>query len=654
MDKTQEKESARTLTGKSGLRTVSRLLCIAISLVGCFFTADINLYFGLSVMREQYYGILIALVLANAFLLYPATRGTPRTKVPWYDVILSILGFSVGMYVAIGYRKILWEIGIITPDRVVMGFLAVVLVLEGVRRTLGYAMVIIGAVFILYARFAWLIPGMFGGDGVPWDRLLNYLYLDPNGLLGAPTDVAAYIILAFVLFGNLLFLAGGGKFILGFSESTFGRFRGGPAKVSVVASSLFGMISGSAVANVAAVGVVTIPMMKASGQKPHIAAAIETVSSTGGQLMPPVMGAAAFVMATFIGVPYRDIAIAAALPAILYYMAIFFQVDLEAGKSGLMGVPKEQLPPMKKALSGSHLFFIPFLVLCYTLFILWLPAGKAAVMTGFSIFLLSFFKRETRFHFGWLIKALEDTGRNMIDMVLVVGVACFVIGVLNVTGLSFVFTMFLGMISGKNVLVLLLIIAAVSTVLGMGMPTTAVYILLASLMAAALVEAGIPVMAAHMFIFYTAMLSMITPPVALAAYAAANIARTDPMRTGYTAMRLGFTVFILPFIFTLWPVLMLQGAIWDIFICALSVAVGIALFSCFLVGYIYVEISWIERMLFGVAGIGFMILPKAPYFKIGLVSHIVGGAILLGLILWEWEKRAKLHRQSVQPQVLAK
>jgi TRAP transporter 4TM/12TM fusion protein len=652
VDETQEKESARTLVGKGALQTISKFLCIAISLVGCFFTADINLYFGLNVMREQYYGILIALVLACTFLLYPATRGTRRTKVPWYDIILSILGFCVGMYVAVGYRKILWEIGIITPDRVIMGFLAVVLVLEGVRRTLGYAMVIIGALFILYARFAWLIPGMFGGDGVPWDRLLNYLYLDPNGLLGAPTEVAAYIILSFVLFGSMLFLAGGGKFILGFSQSIFGRFRGGPAKVSVVASSLFGMISGSAVANVAAVGVVTIPMMKASGQKPHIAAAIETVSSTGGQLMPPVMGAAAFVMASFIGVPYRDIAIAAALPAILYYMAIFFQVDLEAGKSGLTGVPREELPPMRGAMFQSYLFFIPFIVLCYTLFILWLPAGKAAVVTAFSIYLLSFLKPETRFRFGWLLEALENTGRSMIDMVLVVGVACFVIGVLNVTGLSFVFTMFLGMISGKNVLVLLVIIAAVSTVLGMGMPTTAVYILLASLMAAALVEAGIPVMVAHMFIFYTAMLSMITPPVALAAYAAANIARTDPMITGYTAMRLGFTVFILPFIFTIWPVLMLKGSPWEIFICALSVAVGITLFAVFLVGYIYRKINLIERILFGVAGIGFMILPKAPYFTVGLVSHIIGGIILSGLILWEWGKRTKLRKQSILYQVM--
>jgi TRAP-type uncharacterized transport system fused permease subunit len=308
---------------------------------------------------------------------------------------------------------------------------------------------------------------------------------------------------------------------------------------------------------------------------------------------------------------------------------------LEAGKSALKGIPKKELPSIRRTLPQSYLFFIPFFVLCYTLFIQWLHAGKAAVITGFSIFLLSFLKRETRFHFGWLIKSLEDTGRSMIDMILVVGIACFVIGVLNVTGLSFTFTMFLAMISGKNILILLLIIAAVSTVLGMGMPTTAVYILLASLMAAALVEAGVDVMASHMFILYTAMLSMITPPVALAAYAAANIAHTDPMKTGYTAMRMGFSIFILPFIFAIWPVLLLKGTLWEIMISFLSVGAGIFLFTICLVGYLYTKVHLIERILLGIAGISFMILPKNPYLTIGMMTHILGGIIVLGFIIWK-------------------
>jgi len=639
MNKIKKEEFIRTSLESGSLQIISKLLCILISIVGCFFTADINIYLGLDLMREQYFGILIALVLSCTFLLYPATRGEKRIKVPWYDLIFSGLGLCVGIYVAIWYRKILWGIGIITPDRVIMGFICVVLFLEGVRRTLGYSMVIVGAIFILYARFAWLIPGLLGGEGISWDRLLNYLYLDPNGLLGIPTEVAAYIILGFILFGNLLFLSGGGKFILDFSQSIFGRFRGGAAKIAVVASSLFGMISGSAVANVAAVGVVTIPMMKTSGQKPHIAAAIETVSSTGGQLVPPVMGAAAFVMSSFIGIPYRDIAIAAIGPSILYYLTLFLQVDLEACKSGLKGIPKKELPSIKKTMSQSYLFLIPFFVLCYTLFIQWWHAGKAAVIAGFSIFLLSFLKKESRFNFSWLIKSLEDTGRSMIDMILVVGIACFVIGVLNVTGLSFTFTMFLAMISGKNIFILLLIIAAVSIVLGMGMPTTAVYILLASLMAAALVEAGVDVLASHMFIFYTAMLSMITPPVALAAYAAANIAHTDPMKTGYTAMRFGFSIFILPFLFAIWPVLLLKGTLLDFLICFLSVAIGIFLFSISLVGYLFTKINIIERILFGIAGISFMILPKNPFLTIGIITHILGLTILLGFIIWKMGRK---------------
>lgn len=621
------------------LSTLIKILCIFIPLVGCFFTSDINLYFGFNLMREQYYGILIGLVLASTFLIYPVKRKTKRDKVPWYDVIFSILGFCVGLYITIGYKKFLWEISNITPDRILMGALALILILEGVRRTLGYPMVIIGSIFILYARFTWLLPGIFGGDGIPWSQLLNYLYLDPNGLLGIPTEVAAYTILGFILFGNLLFHVGGGKFILDFSQSIFGRFRGGSAKISVIASSLFGTISGSAVANVVSTGVVTIPMMKANGQKPHIAAAIETVSSTGGQLVPPVMGAAAFVMANFIGIPYRDIAISAILPAILYYLTIFFQVDLQAKLSGLKGISKEKLPSIKKIISQSYLFFIPFLVLFYTLFILWLPAGKAAVMTGFSIFILSFFKKGTKFNFDWLHKALEETGRNMIDMILVVSIACFIIGVLNLTGLSFTFTMFLSIMSGKNLILLLFIIAAVNVVLGMGLPTTAVYILLASLMVPALVEASVEPLAAHMFIFYTAMLSMITPPVALAAYAAANIAKTDPIKTGYTAMRFGFSIFILPFIFTIWPVLLLKGTFLEIFFCFLSVGIGFILFTIFLIGYAFYRINSIERVLYGIAGICFMILPEAPYFSIGLITHFIGSFIMLGLLFWRIGKR---------------
>ena len=525
------------------LRAISRLLCIALPVVGSFFILDIPSYLGWSIISEEYYGIILSLVLGNAFLLYSPHRGTERTRIPWYDVILSVLGFGVGLYVTLQYRKIMWEVGVITPARIIMALLAVLLILEGVRRSMGWLLVFLVGIFILYGHYGWLVPGMFGGSEIPWDLLLNYLFLDPNALLGLPTQVAAYIILAFILFGNFLFSVGGGRFIVDFSQFLFGGFRGGPAKVAIVGSSLFGTISGSAVANVVTTGVVTIRMMKSIGYKPHMAAAIESVASTGGQLMPPIMGAAAFVMADFIGVPYREIAIAAIIPSVLFYLAVYFQVDLEAAKDGLKGLPREQLPRLRDILPKAYSFIIPLFALIYALFILWLPAGKAAIMGVFSVLLIGFFQPETRFRLRWVIQALENTGRGFIELFLIVSAATFIIGVLSYTGLGFIFTLFLGMISGKNIIILLVVAAAASLFLGMGMPTTAVYILLASLLSASLVDAGVNLMAAHLFIIYTAMLSMITPPIALAAYTGANIANSEPMRTGYSAMRFGIGIY---------------------------------------------------------------------------------------------------------------
>ncbi|MBU2497773.1 MAG: TRAP transporter fused permease subunit [Proteobacteria bacterium] len=629
-----------------GLQGFSRVLCIGFPLVGSFFILDIPSYIGWSIIPEEYYGIALLFVLGNAFLVYPAKRGKARDRVPWYDVILCGLGCAVGIYVTLFYRKIIWEIGVITPDRVIMGLIAVLLVLEGARRASGWIIVFLGAGFILYGRFTWLVPGMFGGEGIPWNRLLNYIFLDPNGLLGLPMQVAAYIILAFVLFGNFLFAVGGGGFVIDFSQLIFGRFRGGPAKVAIAGSSLFGTISGSAVANVATTGVITIPMMKRIGYKPHMAGAIEAVASTGGQLMPPFMGAAAFVMAEFIGVPYREIAIAAIVPSLLFYAAVYFQVDLEAARSGLKGLSKDNLPHFRGILPRCYSFFIPLLTLLIALFALWFPAGKAAIVGVISIILVGFFQPGTRFRFGWMVQALESTGRGLIQLFLIISVASFVIGILNYTGLGFVFTMFLGMISGKNVILLLFVAASASMILGMGMPTTAVYILLASLMASALVEAGINVMAAHLFIIYTAMLSMITPPVALAAFTAANLARSSFMQTGFSSMRLGVGIYVLPFLFAIWPILLLKGSFIEVVLCSLSVAVGFLMFGCAFAGYLFNKLTMIKRVLAGLAGIGFIILPVEPFFTAGMISHILGGLVALGLLLWEWRVHGRKQPEA--------
>jgi TRAP transporter 4TM/12TM fusion protein len=637
-----EPEVSRFRRLSKRLRLLTKLLLIALPVAGVFFIMDTPSYLGWDFLREQYYGIVLAIVLSCVFLLIPPTKGAARNRLPWYDVILSILGFMVGLYVAIFYPEILWSLGIITPDRVIMSTIAILLVLEGVRRLTGWVLPSLGLLFILYARFTWLVPGVFHGPGIPWNRLSNSLYLDPNAVLGIPMEVTAVIVVAYILFGNLLFNVGGGEFLTNIAMAAFGRFRGGPAKMAIVASGLFGTISGSAVSNVVATGVVTIPLMKRTGYKPHVAGAIEAVASTGGQIMPPVMGAAAFIIPEYTGIPYAKVAIAAFLPALLYYICLFVQVDLEAGKIGLRGLPQDQLPSLRGVLRESYLFIIPLAALVYALFILFLAPGKAALFAVASILLVSFFRRQTRFRLSWLLEALEKTGQGLLELTLVVTTAGLIIGVINFSGAGFVLPFFLGRLAGGNIFLLLFIIAIANIILGMGMPTVAVYILLAVLMAPILIQLGVGVLAAHLFILYYGILSMITPPVCFAAYAGAALAGADSMRTGYTAMRLGILAYIVPFLFLFSPALLLIGPLGNIVVSMVTAMAGCFLLGCALVGYLFRKLSPQMRVLMGLAGIGLLIPIQSHFFMVTLVSNIIWGSLALVLVLWEWRRSLPL------------
>ncbi len=645
MEKT-ESGISRYRNLKGGWLFLTKSILISIPVVGCFFILDIPFYLRWAIMKEQYFGLFLALLLSSIFLTVPPTQSASRERVPWYDMILSTLSFSVGLYLAIFYPRILEKLGVITPYRTILSTIAIFLILEGLRRLTGWILVSLALIFIFYARFTWLIPGIFTGPGIPWPRLSNYLFFYPNAMLGTPIEVPACIVFAFVVFGDMLFGVGGGEFLTTAAMSIFGRFRGGPAKMAVVASSLFGTISGSAVANVAATGVITIPLMKQTGYKPHIAGAVEAVASTGGQLMPPIMGAAAFIMADFINMPYRDVAIAAILPAILYYITVFVQVDLEAGKTGLRGLPRDKLPSLKGVLGDSYLFLIPLIVIIYSLFIKSLSPEKSALLGALSIFFLSFLKRKTRFSFSWLIEALEKAGRGLLEIGLIVATAGFIIGVIHYTGVGFLLTMSLVSLAGGNVYVLMLIIAGVGIILGMGMPTTAVYILLAVLLAPALVHLGIGILAAHLFVLYTGMLSMITPPVCLAAYAAGSIAGANAMRTGYSAMRLGIIAFIIPFLFVLSPALLLMGSLKDIISATVTAIIGCFFLGSGATGYLFQELSLLKRMLIVIAGIGLLIPAQIQIFGIGFITDIIGGGLGLGLVIFEWRKRLNRIEKS--------
>ncbi|MGH8697620.1 MAG: TRAP transporter permease, partial [Burkholderiales bacterium] len=516
-----------------------------------------------------------------------------------------------------------------------LGAAAILLVLEATRRLVGWSLVILAGVFILYAKFAYLLPGFLYAKGAAWERIASYLYLDASGLLGLPLSVAAEIVIAFILFGQALYAVGGDKFLTDLALAAMGRYRGGSAKVAVVSSSLFGTVSGSAVSNVVVDGAITIPMMKRTGYPSHLAAAVEAVASTGGQIMPPVMGVAAFLIAEFLSIPFGEVALAAAIPACLYYLALFTQVDLEAAKHGLAGLPRSQLPRVREVMRRGWVFFVPLGVLVYTLMVaVWEPgrAGMAAVLATLLVGLL---QKATRPSIAALLKALEETARTLLEIVVISGVAGFVIGTLQLSGLAFKMSMILTTLAGGSALLLLALTAVVCIILGMGMPTAVVYIMLAVLVGPTLVGLGVEPLGAHLFLFYFGMLSMITPPVCLATYAAASLARADFWQTGWAGMRLGIVAYVVPFIFVFHPALLFKGAPTEIVLAAATAAIGVILMGIGLAGFLFRPLGWFARVVATLAGL--MLIPP-PSSALWLASNVAG--LALGVVFVVWQSRA--------------
>lgn len=623
----------RELKGPLGI--ISRALLIGIPISGAFYILDIPQYFGKVFFRQQYLGLILFFLLPAIFLLRPATNKAPRDKLPWYDMVLALLGVVIGGYVVIFYPQILSYIGFISTDRIILGTIAVVLVLEGTRRMIGWPLVIIALLFIFYARFSYIFPGILWGRGFSWDRISIYLYLQPDSLLGVALYIAASIVLAFILFGQTLFSTGGGQFITEVSTAIMGKFRGGAAKVAVLGSGLFGTMSGSAVSDVATTGVITIPMMKRIGYRPHVAAAIEAVASSGGGIMPPIMGAAAFVMSEFLEVPYTEIVVAAVIPAIFYYLIVFLQVDLQASKTGLKGLQSHELPSLKRAIKKGWFFIIPGVVLIYCLFLLHLRPAISGIYSAGAVVLISMFKKETRLGWKGFLAILERTGRTLLDIGIICCTAGFIIGMVALTGLGFVFSKLLISVAGGSLFVLLVLTAIGSIILGMGMPITASYIILVILTAPALVELGVEPMAAHLFIIYFGILSFITPPVCLAVYTASAIARSEPMRTGFEGMRLGIVAYVVPFIFVFNPNLLLMGTVKDITLSVASTLSGALLLAIALQGYLFRKLNLIKRVCFTLAAVGLLI----PH----LLTDFLGWGLAAALLFWEWRAKKAIN-----------
>ena len=616
------------------VRILRPVLAVALTAAGLAWSADLYRDFGLNLYAPQIMAPMMGVAIALVYLHFPARRNTERTRLPWYDGLAAAVGFATGWYVAFTFPVLINELIYVPIDAVVIGAIFYVLCMEGMRRTTGYALFTIVLLFSVYALVGHLVPGDMQTREVSLPRLLSYLGLDTNALMGFILKVATTIVFTFVFFGQLLMRSGGAGFFNDIALALMGRYRGGSAKIAITASSLFGSVSGIVVSNIVATGVVTIPMMKRNGFPARLAAAVEACASTGGQLMPPVMGAVAFIMADFLSRPYREIVIAALVPSFLYYVALFVQADLEAARRGITRIEGELIPSLVSVMKTGWIFIAPFATLIYALF--WLnwqvqtAAIAACIITLVAGFLFGY--QGKRMRLRDIYESFYETGTSVLEIMMIVGGASFIIGILFVTGLGSAFTLLLVKVGGDNLFLLLLLTGLVCIILGMGMPTLAVYVLLAAVIAPSLVEVGISPLAAHMFILYLGMMSFLTPPVAIAAFFAANLANAPFMATGWTSMRFGWTAYVVPFLFVFSPALLLQND--DVLVTVITIAtaaLGVWLVSSGMIGFFVRHMNVPVRAGFVFAGV---LLTIPSEIGVWAAWTDVVGAVAGALLAW--------------------
>ncbi|GAA0440268.1 TRAP transporter permease [Lentibacillus halophilus] len=631
----KKNERFRQLQGFSSVVWKIGLLLIPIS--GVLYILGIHQKLGFSVFKEQYSGLFLGLVLAGIFIGVPSSKNEDGTKVPWYDWIMALMGLFAGLFIAVYYPVIVNYFGYVTPDRVVISIMAILLILEALRRTFGWSLVCVVGVFLIYAFFPSIFPGPLQGERSAIDDLFNYLYLDTNSLLYM-LNIAATVALAFILFGQILLKFGGGDIFNDLAFSFFGKFRGGPAKASVAGSSLAGSISGGPVSNVMLTGSMTIPLMIRNGYTRKQAGAIESVASTGGMIMPPVMGIAAFIIAENLGVPYGEVVIAGIIPAVLYYLCVFVQVDLKAAKQGIYGIDKSDLPNAKEILKIGWIIIPIFGALLYFLFVVGYSPTTSGVYAAVVAIPFLLIQRSVWKSVGnRLMNALLGTGQSLLDIGIILAAAGIVTGIVSITGLGFNLALALTQIGETNLLLLLITSAAVCIILGMGMPAVAAYALVATLIAPALVELGIHPMAAHLFVFYFANMSSFTPPIAVASFAAATIAKENPYKIGFSAMAFGVVGLIVPFVFVYSPHLLLgvgENNIGTAMIMNFAAILGFIMLSISFVGYLFNDLKVGTRLLFAVAAF-LLLFPINQGFAFLWSLKGIGLILSAALVFWE-------------------
>jgi len=625
------------------MRILLSTLAVALTCGVIALSADLFRRVGLSLYTEQYLAALLALAMPLLFLHLPARGGRQGRSgpVPWYDVLAACASFAGAVYIAVRFPALSEMVSRRPWDGLLVAAVIGILFIEGLRRTTGMALAIVTVGFFVLALFGASLPGELAAKSIPLDRLTYYVVWDSSASLGIPLKIVTSVVVIFVLFGHALFKSGGATFFTDISMALMGRYRGGPAKIAVLGSSLFGTISGSVVANVLTTGVVTIPLMRRAGFQPHIAGAVEAVASTGGQLMPPVMGIAAFIMAEFLQVSYASVALAAAIPAILFYTALFIQVDLEAVRNRIPPIEAAKIPRVSAVLRAGWYFAIPFVALIYALFGLNYEPETAGLLATVVTVVLALVLRfgGKRLGIRDLYAMLRETGFSVLDLFMIGAAAGIIIGTLNYSGLGFTLTLAMLRLAGGNLIALLVLSAIASIVLGMGMPTVGVYILLATLIAPGLIEMKIAPMAAHMFIMYYGCLSMITPPVAIGAFAAANLAGADPMRTGYAAMRLGWAVFVVPFLFVFSNTLLMTGDPWLIVVDFVAAVAGVWLVSAGIMAYSVRHLGVLGRVYYGITGLCLLI--PLETFGGGRWVNLAGLCMAIALLFWEQTARRR-------------
>ena len=601
-------------------------------ILACFSVFCIYVTFFATWLDEIRLASFMAFIVLIGYLVFPARKGNQRVNfIPWYDIVLMLVGTGAFLYYTINAQAIVSNFSI-TSYEIVIGVLGIACLVELCRRCVGLPILIVAGVLLIYA----LIWGSTNPDVMA--RITEYvrvLFYSKEGIFSTPVNVCSKYIVMFIIFGAFLERTGIADFFIQISNALVGRFSGGPAKVAVVTSALEGMVSGSSVANTVGSGAVTIPLMKKTGYKPEFAAAAEAAASTGGQIMPPIMGAAAFLMAETIGVPYSDVVLRAILPAVLFFAGVFITVHLEAKKEGLRGLSKEEMPRLKPLLKKTYLL-LPLLLLIYLVATSTRSIAYAAAIAIVAAIVVSMFDKENRITPKRLLEALAAGGQGMITVAVACGVAGIVAGIIGSTGLAYKLFNGIVTLAGNQVIIALFLTMLCCIVLGMGVPTTANYCIMAATCAPILVQMGVPMIAAHFFVFYFGIVADLTPPVALAAYAGAAIAQANPMKTALNSTKLAIGAFIVPFVFALNPaMLFIDTNVWEIILIAITSLVGMFGVAAALEGYLLCRMPWYQRILSAAGGL-LLIYP-------GLVTDLVGLGLVAAVVAMQFIQKKSAH-----------